>query len=65
MSFNVEKLRKAMQENDEGKGAEALGRLPKWARPKPGASTALFVPKRRKAGGERGKTPAKEGEEAG
>jgi hypothetical protein len=63
MSFDVKKLRKAFREVNPEKAAAALKALPKWKPPRPGVSTALFVPKRRKAGGD---APAKETEtEAG
>lgn len=54
MPWDTDKLRQALQENDEKAGAALLGKLPKWERPRPGVTQAVMVPKRPKAKKEAG-----------
>jgi hypothetical protein len=62
MTWDLEALRKALQENDEAQGKALLDKLPQWPRLKAGGSQAVMVPKRRK--GRAGGGPAPEKKES-
>ena len=57
MNWDIESLRKAIQENDPEAAQRILLGLPAWPRPKEGVSTAVMVPAGR--GGKRKRAPDK------